>query len=110
MAEFHMILLLQLINTGGEVNSLLRKGLHFSQIAQLISDAESEGFVKEENDNLVLTESGLGKMRMGLEKDKKRTDGGWISPLDELRIEKQAVDDIYLPSWYSAFIELGQDH
>jgi hypothetical protein len=109
MAESHIILLLQLIHTGGEVNSLLRRGLHFSQIAQLISDAESEGFVKEENDNLVLTDSGLEKMRASLEKDKKRTDGGWISPLDEFRIDKQSVDDIYLPPWYSA-IELGQNH
>jgi hypothetical protein len=110
MAESHMVLLLQLIHSGGEVNSLLRRGLQFSQIAQLMSEAELEGLVKEENDKLILTDTGLEKMRTNLENQAQRGDGGWISPLDEFRINKIPVDDIYLPSWYTAFIELGRDH
>jgi hypothetical protein len=110
MADSHMVLLLQLIHSGGEVDSLLRRGLQFSQIAQMMSEAESEGLVKEENENLVLTDAGLAKMRTNLENQAQREDGGWISPLDEFRINKISTDDIYLPSWYTALIELGQDH
>lgn len=88
MSGSHMILLLQLIHANGDVNSLLRKGLQFSQIAQLMSEAEVSGLLKEEDDNLVLTEAGFAKIKTGIESNKQRKDGGWISPLDKFRRDK----------------------
>jgi hypothetical protein len=110
MTESHMILLLQLIHTGGDVNSLLRRGLQFSNIAQLMSKAEADGLIKEEGDTLELTEAGFAKIKIGVESNKQRKDGGWISPLEEFRIDKLSIDDIYLPDSYTIFTKLRRDH
>jgi hypothetical protein len=110
MTDSHMILLLQLIHADGDVNSLLRKGLQFSQIAQLMSEAEVSGLLKEEGDKLVLTEAGFTKIKAGVENNKQRRDGGWVSPLEELRIDKISVDDIHLPDSYTVFVKLRRDH
>lgn len=110
MSEANLILLLQLVNTSGEVNSLLQRGLLFSQIAELITYAEEEGLIVEDNDNLKLTEKGLEKMRQVPDSKRSREDGGWISPMDEYRIEKTTLDDIYLPSVKTALTRLRRRH
>ena len=95
MSESHLILLLQLIYAGADVDALLRRGLQFSQIAGLIEQVVNNRFVEEIDGNLKLTELGLEKLRAGKKYYSSRT--VWISPLDEFRIEKIGNDDIFLP-------------
>jgi hypothetical protein len=110
LSNSNLILLLQIIHVSGEVNSLLHRGLQFSQIAQLISIAEGEGYIVEEGHSMRLTEKGLDKMRTDTVTNTSRADGGWISPLDEYRIEKLAIDKVYLPSLRTAILISRQGH
>lgn len=103
MKESFLILLLQVINAKADVTAMENVGLSYSQIARLISDSIETGYVLRDEGHLRLTESGLKKMRTDLGRDSLRKDGGWISPLDEMRIEKMAIDDIYLPSEEDSF-------
>jgi hypothetical protein len=105
MKESHLILLLQLIQAGGNVSSLLDRGLQFSQIAQLLSEAVAKGYVVQDGSEFHLTNSGLQKMRVELGSNRLRKDGGWISPLEEFRIDKWELDRIYLPSIEDTFFE-----
>jgi hypothetical protein len=76
----------------------------------LITYAEDEGLIVEDGDNLKLTEKGLEKMRLAPDSKKRREDGGWISPMEEYRVEKMALDDIYLPSVETVLARLRRRH
>jgi hypothetical protein len=105
MPESHKILVLQLVYSGADVTSLLAKGLQYAQIANLISEALDQGLLVEEGEGLKVTQAGLEKMREGITKKERRKDGGWISPLDEFRIEKWSLDEVYLPSQKNSFFD-----
>lgn len=96
-SESNLILLLQLINAGANVDALLRRGLQYIQIADLIFEAKSREFVVDSDTNLALTPLGLEKIRDG--KTLLNIKGNWISPLDEFRIERIAIDEVYIPNW-----------
>lgn len=110
MSEANLILLLQLIYSSGEVNSLLQRGLHFSQIATLMSFAEDNGYITEEENRLKLTALGVEKMRTSQSSNKIRKDGGWVSPLEEYRIEKLQINEVYLPDYKTIISLLKQGH
>jgi hypothetical protein len=74
-----------------------------------MSQAEIDGLLEEQGDALVLTEAGFAKIKAGIESTQQRRDGGWISPLDEFRVDKLSIDDIYLPSSYTVFTKLRRD-
>ena len=101
---------MQLIYSSGEVNSLLQRGLHFSQIASLMSFAEDSGYITEEENQLKLTKLGIEKMRTNITSNKIRKDGGWISPLEEYRIEKLPINELYLPEYKTIISLLKQGH
>jgi hypothetical protein len=105
MKDSNMILLLQLIHASGNISSLLNRGLQFSQIAELLLEAEAKGYAIHENDEYRLSEIGIHKMKMDLSTKKSRGDGGWISPLEEFRVDKWKVDQIYLPNVEDSFFE-----
>lgn len=98
MSRSNLLLLLQLVYAGGDVNALLRRGLQFSQIADLISEATEKGYISESASGLHLTDSGHEEMQMK-RGDHPRGDSKWISPLEEYRIESLPIDAIYLPPW-----------
>jgi hypothetical protein len=97
MKDSHLILLLQIINAETDIKALQKKGLSFSQIAQLISDSIDKGYVIREKGSLRLSKEGLEKMRESVDSTHSRKDGGWISPIDEFQIDRWSLDDIYLP-------------
>ncbi len=108
MSDSNLVLTLQLIYAKGDVTALLQRGLEFSQIPMIINEALERGFIMELDGNLQLTEKGMLKMRLGSAGLKIRPDGGWISPLDHLRIEKLALDEVYLPDQETVgFLEQG---
>jgi hypothetical protein len=110
MSDSNLLLLLQLIYAGADVNALLRRGLQFSQIANLIAEATEKGLITEGEFGLTLTAIGIEEMQSKRGGNQQGDDGGWISPLDEYRIEKLSEDDIYLPPWDVVLFQLGQDH
>lgn len=97
MLESNLLLLLQLINAGADIDALLSRGLQYSQIADLIFEAIKNEFALESKTGLELTVLGLEKIKNN--KTLSNIKGNWISPLDEFRIESIAIDEIYLPTW-----------
>lgn len=109
MSESNLTLLLQLIFAGAEVRSLLDRGLQFSQIAMLVDEAFQRQFIIEGEGFLRLTEEGIAQMKSGLPNARIRRDGGWISPAETFRIEKLALDAVYLPDKETA-LTLEEGH
>lgn len=105
VAESHIILLLQLIYAGADVDALLERGLEFSQIAEMISSLIEEEFIEETNSELKVTKLGLERITKGIKK--LNIKGGWISPLDQYRIEKLDKEDVYLP-WFNTYHEIAE--
>lgn len=103
VADSHLVLLLQLIYAGADVGALLRRGLEFSQIAQLINEAIAGQLAEETNKGLILTDAGVDKLRSGASDDIIRRNGNWISPLDEFRIDKIDLTDVFLPNLGSVY-------
>jgi hypothetical protein len=96
-SESNLILLLQLINAGADVDALLRRGLQYSQIADLILEATEKELVKDVETKLEITALGLEKIKNA--KSLSNVKGNWISPLDELRVKPIGIDELFLPSW-----------
>jgi hypothetical protein len=93
--ESNLILLLQLINAGAEVDALLNRGLQYSQIVDLIFHAKEQNLVCDDEKTLKLTDLGLHRI---FGKTSSKVKGNWISPLDERRIPSINLDAVYLPS------------
>lgn len=99
MIEVNLILLLQLVHVKGDVNELLRRGLTFSQISDLLGQAVNEGLVIEEAGVVTLTEDGVKEV------ERLRRTGEWIQPKDNMRVDKMSEDEIYLPAEKDSFFE-----
>jgi hypothetical protein len=96
-SESNLVLLLQLIYAGADVDALLNRGLQYSQIADLIFRAKENNLVTDSETKLELTVLGLEKIKNT--KIQQNVKGNWISPLDEFRIEPLLTDEVYFPSW-----------
>jgi hypothetical protein len=96
-SKSNLLLLLQLINAGAEIDSLLNRGLQYSQIADLIFEAIENEFVLENENGLELTALGLERIKNA--HSRQNVKGNWISPLDEFRVKPLPIDEIYTPTW-----------
>ncbi|MCH5138169.1 hypothetical protein JMF89_13260 [Clostridiaceae bacterium UIB06] len=92
-----LILLLQIIKTNGKIDSLLNKGLQYSQIVTYLNYAIDNKYAILDNGNVGITDEGLSKLKNLNIKYDRYHQNSWISPLDEYRIEKANKFDIYLP-------------
>jgi len=90
-------LLLQLVYADGDVAMLRSRGLEYHQIAEIVSIAISDGLITIDENDISLTEKGLKYIHSDIESGAKQTDGGWISPLDHLRINQIQINGIYIP-------------
>jgi hypothetical protein len=108
ISESHLILLLQLIYSGADVDALLKRGLQYSQIAKLLDEAIEKQFVEESDTDIVITPIGLEKIKTGAKDNTVRKTGGWISPLDEYRVEKIDLNDIFLPCLGSVHFDIAK--
>lgn len=93
----HAALVLRCIHQKRSVNGLISEGLLYSQMAKLISHLLDENLIEYgSDDNLLLTRNGL-KHLFELDAKKDSHAGGWIEPLENMRIEKLSIFDIYVP-------------
>jgi hypothetical protein len=89
--------LLQLVYAKGDVNQLIRQGLSYAQIANLIVDCIASDLITETNGALTLTEGALQLIRTDPTTGAQRKDGGWISPVEHRRVDKIPLESVYLP-------------
>lgn len=93
----NLILLLQIIKTNGKVDSLLKKGLEYSQIAVYLRFAIDNKYANINNGMLSITDEGVDKLASLNASYGRFKQNSWISPLEEYKIEKMNKFDIYLP-------------
>lgn len=93
----HLVQLLEIIETRGIVESLLRQGLYYSQIAELLNTAKEQQLIAETNDGLQVTERGRQLLRESGRASKGRKDHRWIVPLDDARTDRIPVSAVFLP-------------
>lgn len=93
----YMSLLLRIISEGSGIEPLLNKGLTYSQIAELTNAAIQEGFIINSENELKLTALGQKRFKR-LESGKACSNGNWIIPETESKIDKMSIYDVYLPS------------
>lgn len=93
-----LILLLLIIKTNGKIDSLLKKGLQYSQIVEYLNYAiDNKYAIIDDSGHMHITDEGLGKLKSLNNKYKRYHQDSWISPLDQYRLEKMNKFDIYLP-------------
>ena len=88
------ILLSQVARNGGAA-PLIRAGLQYSQIAQLIADAREEGLIAE--DELKLTRAGEELLSRFQSVRQRAGVSGWIAAADAYRVAALPVDTPYVP-------------
>lgn len=95
--EEYLIVLLQIIKANGRIDSLLKKGLEYSQIVVYLQCAIDSKYAKIDNGILSITDEGLNKLASLNIRYNRYRQNSWISPLEQYRIEKLNKFDIYLP-------------
>lgn len=98
MKDLYLDCLLQMVETGRDLEVLRRVGLEYFQIVELLANAFSAGLLLEQGGGkLALTESGRSRLAAA----KQNGIQGWaprhISPKSDAQIEMRSVNDVYLP-------------
>jgi len=78
-------------------DGLFSIGLDYFQIAKLISEVLQEGWVKDTDAGLLLTDIGKSKLEELNKQIYPSNPKSWILPSEENRIPKMDKFDIYLP-------------
>lgn len=100
--ESNLILLLELVAKKADAEPLLKRGLAYPQISQLIAEAIRDGLMAQEEGGYVITQLGIAKVKG----DKAQKKGRWISPEDDSRIVSQPSDKVYLPKRRNSYFEV----
>jgi len=98
MKEQYLILLLQIIKNNGKIDSLIKAGFEYSQVANFINSVKNDGFVEDKNGLLIVSPIGLKKLDELNKKFRRKNADGWISPQEEYRSIKLSKNEIYVPS------------
>ncbi len=94
MNESVMYRLLELIDRKASVSSLFKMGYPYSKIVKWYMDLEAEGYIRnEDGEYKLLTKKGRNR----LAELKKRRHYEAIGKLEQYRIPKKPIEDIYLP-------------
>jgi hypothetical protein len=100
MSEYkplYILTLLHIIHYQLPSDRLLKFGLEYSQIANLLLQVEGDGLVINSEKGLVLTDAGLKMLKELKNKLNPSHYPGWIIPSEEYRVPKKDKFDIYLP-------------
>lgn len=90
-------ILLSNVESNGNINTLLEKGLGFREIASLTEFALVNGLVIYNKSVLKLSEVGIAELSNLRRDSKKLSKEDWIMPEDKSRISQIDMDFIYLP-------------
>ena len=93
----NLLLLLQVVRGKGDVAPLTRRGLEYSQIADLLREARHLGLVLRNDEGLQLSPEGESLLAASIKRRPPTSPGGWIRPLEEHRVEKISEEDPFLP-------------
>ncbi len=98
MNEKALILFLQIVKGNGVLDELLKKGFDYSQIVNFITETKKSGFVKDvPEQGLVVTSQGAEVLKRLNLKYARYNSAQWISPDDNVRIEKKHHTEIFVP-------------
>jgi len=92
-----LYLLFRVVKGDSNLNILLREGMDFRQIGELIEEAAKIGLIETKNSKIILTELGLTKFEEYRLEYKKRNKEEWIEKEKDSQIPKLDKDFIYLP-------------
>ena len=92
-----LITLLHIINTKGNVKRLIRDGLTFKKITELIDEAVSEDYLIYENEEITLTKKGVEFLEKSKTTLKRQNKEEWIEKDLKSRIDKKGKDFIFVP-------------
>jgi hypothetical protein len=96
--ELYLLKLLHIIKNNLTIESLVDLGLDYSQIASLLSDAITDGYIIDhDKEGLVLTKTGMDTIEMLNIKINPLTSKDFLLPLDNYRIDKIDKYAVYLP-------------
>lgn len=90
--------LLQVIASRNSLDILLDSQITYVQIATLLVECENVGFIENTSDGYMLT-------NIGIEFLNKKQDFEEIETLDEFRIEKIGIEQIYIPKYIEGVIK-----
>lgn len=95
MIDKYDVILLQIIKNNGNVDTLIKSGLEYSQIARRMNVLSEMNLISiNESDQLVLTKEGIDKVK---NYSQKNSQNPWIFPLNEYQVEQINEFDVYLP-------------
>lgn len=95
--DLQIVYLLKVLQRNGDVSLLLRQGLSYVQIANLMDKMIEDGTLLEREDGIQVTEKGMSLLgyyesRLSF---KKKVD--WIAFLETEKFEPISLTEIYLP-------------
>lgn len=95
--QLYALKLLHIIHHHIGLDELIDLGLEYYQIAKILSYFIENGFVRDTENGLTLTENGLVQMEKLNQQIYPSNSQSWILPSEENRIPKIDKFDIYLP-------------
>lgn len=97
MRESTLILMLQLVKNNGSIESIVRRGYSYTQIANFIKQLIIDGWVINDNGLLKLSDEGNEKFNVINKKLNRNNSSSWISPQEEYKVDGITKFDVYLP-------------
>lgn len=98
MNEKHLYILLKVIKNNTNVLQLVREGLSFSKIADLMSSSIKDGYIERDDNKVFLSEEGLNKFKALDSIFKKTNKKEWIKEDSKHKIPKLDKNSLFLPS------------
>jgi len=97
MNEKHIYTLLNVIYNNSNIKVLIREGLSFPVISELISQAIKDGYLIHTMEKIMLSEDGLSKLKELEIKFKKTKKDEWIEKDSKNMVRKIDKNSIFVP-------------
>lgn len=97
MSNIYYLYALKVVKNNMDVLPLISMGLDYSQISIILDELKKDGYVKKKNNLLILTKKGEELINTLNAKEFQSGGDKWIIPLEQARIPKLDIDEIYLP-------------
>lgn len=94
MNEYFVFLILDIINKGESIGTILKLGYSYSETLKMFNDLEDRGYVYIDDEiKYGITQNGKQKLLKLEEKYRHRE----IAKLEQYRVRKISLEDVYLP-------------